>query len=476
MAITIPDTHYIGINLNRTSDDIPLGFLTPGGTDSAAKKRAGTVNSWCGVGSGQMKWVYEDEWDKYEKENPDAVMLREMEPQRGNTYKQRQYKIPNKAGEQYKILDNVPNDPQLGFRITKMVSRYGGWHGGNKLVRIEDPRGFELEISVDNLVKIMTMTTFIEGVCQTECVWGREGANNVLLPVNSEPYMEARKVTDYRNTDLVPLKELNYGDVVELKKTEQFNGLTGEYMGAYNVYHLVELNADASMGRSGYLYSRSNNKKQHRMIKAFRRYVIRITDKKTREHIYVGVATAKVHKVIEKVDTPLQRFDIDPDKYSESNYVNGGGMPFAVSLKKMKEEDLASTFEWVPVDTEEVMAASRKIKSGAMAFWAKETSDGTRMMRLYKTWFNDYHRKADDMTREEHDRIFVGQFTKINAPANEWSMTGEKGKDGVGVFQALTKPGGKQSLLIEDHNWFRLAFTINGKKNLVPLTKTGVYF
>jgi hypothetical protein len=101
--IKIPEKHYVGM-VKRQTEKIPLGFITPWGNDAAALKRIATVDSWA---------------------------------------KQGHY--GNKALPAMTI-DNVPMN---GFRMTTDIrsSSYGGvdkW-------RIEDPRGFELEITSHNL-------------------------------------------------------------------------------------------------------------------------------------------------------------------------------------------------------------------------------------------------------------------------------------------------------------------------------------
>lgn len=51
------------------------------------------------------------------------------------------------------IIENVAIE---GFKITDFATRYST---SNKLIRILDPRGFELEISVANLLEILDQTT-----------------------------------------------------------------------------------------------------------------------------------------------------------------------------------------------------------------------------------------------------------------------------------------------------------------------------
>lgn len=107
------------------------------------------------------------------------------------------------------IIDNLPTK---GLYVGNSVSR---WSTSNKLFRVEDPRGFTVEIPTDNLATLLHHTTVINGVVQEECVWGRDGGNHILLPVNSEPYKRALKNQDIIENKLVNISDLKEGDCVK---------------------------------------------------------------------------------------------------------------------------------------------------------------------------------------------------------------------------------------------------------------------
>lgn len=108
--------------------------------------------------------------------------------------------------------DIIDNTPTKGFYVGISVSR---WSTSNKLFRVEDPRGFTVEIPTDNLATVLHHTTVIKGVIQEECVWGRDGGNHILLPVNSEPYNLSRKNQNILDNKLIPMSEVKQGDWVK---------------------------------------------------------------------------------------------------------------------------------------------------------------------------------------------------------------------------------------------------------------------
>lgn len=122
------------------------------------------------------------------------------------------------------------NPLQFGFKISKEVKR-SGWNGGNVVWRIEDPRGFELEISSSNMAAIMTATTLLRGEISVPCrwAWNKSGGSRlVLLTENSQPYKDAMDSTkDYNNQ--VPFKEVSIGDEVQLP-----NGTDAVYLGHHH--------------------------------------------------------------------------------------------------------------------------------------------------------------------------------------------------------------------------------------------------
>ena len=132
---------YVGYR--NQSSGIKLGFMTPYETNTAGAKRKSTVDYWS---------------DK------------KTEPV---------------------IFDNATIE---GFIITDDIKRvYFG--GGNVVWRIYDPRGFELEISSNNLFSIIqTIGVGKGGVISGKCIWARDGSENILLHEDSIEFKNTVKV------------------------------------------------------------------------------------------------------------------------------------------------------------------------------------------------------------------------------------------------------------------------------------------
>lgn len=90
-------------------------------------------------------------------------------------------------------VDNVPTP---NFTLNKGVQRSREWFGtGRSMVRVWDPRDFEFEISVDNLLNVLMHADVSKRDITEQCVYAWEGTNLVLLPINSVEYEESVKHT-----------------------------------------------------------------------------------------------------------------------------------------------------------------------------------------------------------------------------------------------------------------------------------------
>ncbi len=172
-TVKIPEKHYVA--MQARSSECPVGFLVPWGTDAAAIKRMATADDWAqGRSWGKQKDV-------------------SIEPK------------------------TINNDLMSGFTLANDALRHGQ---SGSFWRIVDPRGFELEINAENMANVIRLTTIENGEILSRCVWARRGANNVLLPEESEEYQDALRNTARVKTS-VSIRDVNIGDKVLLQNGEE---------------------------------------------------------------------------------------------------------------------------------------------------------------------------------------------------------------------------------------------------------------
>jgi hypothetical protein len=128
--------------------------------------------------------------------------------------------------------DDFENVPTEGFVLNKKAGGYStGWNHRATYCRVFDPRGFEFEISIPNLLFILQECNALKGKgLDGEFVYAWEGKDLVLLPVGCEDYKKSSLFTNMQ-TNKVSAKELLPGCVYQTKKQAKII-----YMGKFNWY------------------------------------------------------------------------------------------------------------------------------------------------------------------------------------------------------------------------------------------------
>lgn len=135
----------------------------------------------------------------------------------------------------------VPNAPTEGFVLNKKAGGYStGWNHRQTYSRVYDPRGFEFEITVENLLYILENTDSIKGKGLVgEFVYGWQGGDHILIPVASPDYQEIVAYTQaltqplgLKGKDLVPgaryaTKSLD--DLIYLGRYEEWDEVYGSW-------------------------------------------------------------------------------------------------------------------------------------------------------------------------------------------------------------------------------------------------------
>jgi len=151
-----------------------------------------------------------------------------------------------------KIANEIyENKPMSGFVLNKRVGDYkSGWNHRQSYVRVYDPRGFEFELTIPNLLYILENTSSIKGKgLEGEFVYGYAGSDLVLLPTCSPDYEELTSFNDkLRSKETVKVKNLVLGATYLNKKNEEL-----VYMGRYDVWGIEYGRSEWSRPSGGYI-------------------------------------------------------------------------------------------------------------------------------------------------------------------------------------------------------------------------------
>jgi hypothetical protein len=120
-------------------------------------------------------------------------------------------------------FDNVPVN---GFVLNKKAGDYSGYYGNHRKAysRVYDPRGFEIEITIENLLFILENCTSTKGKgLEGEFVYSWKGKDLILLPVESPDYKNVKLHSRLINKDeKIKAKDLIVGATYIDKNKEEY--------------------------------------------------------------------------------------------------------------------------------------------------------------------------------------------------------------------------------------------------------------
>lgn len=113
------------------------------------------------------------------------------------------------------------NEPRNGYVFNKGVQRYAYHFGsGRSMLRVYDPRGFEFEITIDNLEAVLMNSDISKKEIMGEYVFAWSGSDLILLPTNSQEYIESVSYTEKQDKK-ISAKELIKGATYSRKKNDE---------------------------------------------------------------------------------------------------------------------------------------------------------------------------------------------------------------------------------------------------------------
>lgn len=141
--------------------------------------------------------------------------------------------------------ENIPNEiydnePTEGFVLNKKVGgveECWGWDPRKTYTRVYDPRGFEFEITIPNLLWILENCNCIKGKgLDGEFVYGWDGKELLLMPVDSPDY---KQIAEYNrivhSNESIRVKDLIVGATYLTKYNQEII-----YIGKFDLYSYGE--------------------------------------------------------------------------------------------------------------------------------------------------------------------------------------------------------------------------------------------
>jgi hypothetical protein len=233
------------------------------------------------------------------------------------------------------------NVPTSGFVLNKKVGDYSNdWNHRSAACRVYDPRNFEFEITIENLLYILQNTNSIKGKgLEGDFVYGWAGSDMLLIPVDSPDYVKIEEFTNMvAKPELFKGKDLVLGGMYRTKQNEDWM-----YLGRFERYNSTHY-ADGLYGKPEGLYYYFYNGK-FQTIKSLSAKIVLTVSKEPAAN-YAEVMDKLTHK---DFYSPLNKGVIDWILYTEEEvdkltnngyycapyiYFNGEYRP--VSIRKYK--------------------------------------------------------------------------------------------------------------------------------------------
>lgn len=155
----------------------------------------------------------------------------------------------------------VDNTPQSGFTLNKGVQRDGHWGSGRSVIRVWDPRDFEFEISVDNLIGILMHADVSKRDITEPCVFAWYGTELILLPTNSVEYQESVAHTAKQERKF-SAKDLTPGYTYSVRKESR----SVVYLGYFDRYEVESVYENERYGYTRAVTQTKKSKKNHVFI------------------------------------------------------------------------------------------------------------------------------------------------------------------------------------------------------------------
>jgi len=181
-------------------------------------------------------WRKENSWEGWRHKEGDKQFSHYELDKEGNTNYSKPVYVT--LGPDINPLE-YPNEPLEGFVLNKKVGGHkSDWNFRQAYTRVYDPRGFEFEITIPNLLYILENANCIKGKgLEGKFIYGWDGKDLVLIPEEAPEYKSMVDFTDTLGLK-VSKKDLKVGGIYLTSSGSKVTYLTDapeyDYYGATN--------------------------------------------------------------------------------------------------------------------------------------------------------------------------------------------------------------------------------------------------
>jgi len=239
--------------------------------------------------------------------------------------------------------DEFKNEPTEGFVLNKGVGgqrQSYGWNARNEYIRVYDPRDFEFEISVSNLLFILQECSSIKGKgLEGKFVYSWNGADLILLPCCSQEYTECVKY--------------NENMVAKVTKDQMVEGCTYQMKSMINVMYLgrhpwfskeydwsvPSKNYLKSLGKRHIFLDIDSNQTIYKVEKGFTNIAKRTSDEAIADYANAYEKMQNSIHCLVPTEVVFKKITLKKDPYSEDAFIKKDDEYYSVSVTKRYYQD-----------------------------------------------------------------------------------------------------------------------------------------
>lgn len=294
--------------------------------------------------------------------------------------------------------EEFENIPTSGFILNKKTggcTAFGTWNKRLTYCRISDPRGFEFEIGLDNLLYILDQCDCLAGKgLEGKFIYSWDGPDLVLLPITSPDYTETKKTVEKVATSgIKKWGDIEIGRKYRIKERSEF----------LEMYYLGDLTWTTKSGGWSSSTQKINIAKQHTFYNPSNSTAYMISDSGIKRIMYHIKTERDLRK--DEVDQLIERFK-----------AKAFGKAAIPSQIKLEEDTSTATKElWEKLKNGDKSTVGRDIIIGIQESPNKITIISGRIdhhvlsgLRLNKSVILSYRLKSDGLFDCSTERKWYG--------------------------------------------------------------------